>query len=71
MQVKIELDLVPFNIPNYILVKGKPCKREDGFKEAIKFHLSELDSLTLDKLCEEFRKEVFKKAGKEQPPKGE
>ena len=71
MQVKIELDLVPFNTPNYVRIKEKPRKREEGFKEGITIHLSELDSLTLGKLCEEFRKGVFKKAGKEQPPKGE
>ncbi len=32
------------------------------------YPLSDLDSLTLDKLCNDFRDEVFRKAGKEQPP---
>ena len=68
MQVKMELDLLPFSTPNYVLVKMPPGKREDGFKEGPKFHLRELDSLTLAKLCDDFRDEVFKKAEKEQPP---
>lgn len=42
-------------------------KREDGFKEAPCYPLSDLDSFTLHKLCEDFRDEVFRKAGKEQP----
>ena len=67
MKVKIELDLLSFDTPNYVLVKQKPGKREDGFKEGPKFHLEELDSLTLAKLCDDFRTEIFKKAGKQQP----
>lgn len=67
MEVKMEVDLLPFKIPNYVLEKQKPGKREDGFKDGRKFHLSELDPLTLSKLCNEFRREIFKKAGKEQP----
>lgn len=69
MQAKIELDLVPFNVPNFVLVKEKPRKRQEGFAEGMKFRLADLDAATLDKLCEEFKKEIFKKAGKE--PRGE
>ena len=68
MKVEMELDLLPFKTPNFVLVKQEPGKREDGFKEGPKFHLKDLDSLTLDKLCDDFRNEVFKKAEKEQPP---
>ena len=67
MEVKITLDLLPFRTPKYVLVKQSPGKKEDGFKEGPKFHLSELDSLVLNRLCNDFRNEVFKKAGKEQP----
>ena len=67
MKVKIEIELQPFQAPNYVLVKERPGKREDGFKEGMKFHLSDLDSYTLDKLCNDFRDEVFKKAKKQQP----
>ena len=68
MKVNIEVDLIPFKTPNYILVRQKPGKKEDGFKEATNLPLRELDSLTLAKLCDDFRAEVFKKAGKQQPP---
>jgi len=64
MEINIKLDLQPFTVPNYVLVKEKPRPREDGFKEGRKFHLSELDTVTLDKLCNNFRAEVFKKAKK-------
>lgn len=68
MKVEIKLDLLPFNTPNYVLVKQQPGGKEDGFKEGLKFHLKELDPCTLAKLCDEFRTEIFKKAGKQQPP---
>ena len=68
MKANIELELQSFTVPNYVLVKEKPGRREEGFQEGMKFHLSELDSLTLDKLCNDFRAEVFKKAKKQEPP---
>jgi len=68
MKVNIEIQLQPFTVPNYVLVVEKPGKREDGLKEGRKFHLSELDAITLSKLCHDFKCEVFKKAGKDQPP---
>jgi hypothetical protein len=68
MKVEMELDLLPFKTPNYVLVKQEPGKREDGFKEGPKFHLKDIDSFTLEKLCDDFRREVFKKAGKQRPP---
>ncbi len=68
MKVNIEIELQPFTVPNYVLVVEKPSKREDGFKEGRKFHLSEIDAITLLKLCNDFRNEVFRKAGKDQPP---
>lgn len=68
MKVTVEVELKPFIVPNYALQVSKSGKREDGFIEDQKFHLSDLDPITLSNLCDEFRREVFRKAGKEQPP---
>lgn len=60
MKTTIEVTLKPFTVPNFVVVESMPGK--DGLP------LSALDSLTLDRMCSEFRIAVFKKAGKEQPP---
>lgn len=65
MEIKIELQ--PISTPNYVLAKMPPGKREDGFKEGLKYRLPELPVDVLSGLCDEFRVEVFKKAGKEDP----
>lgn len=58
MKAKIEIDLKPFTVPNFVV----PEVGGDGLP------LSVLDSLTLDRMCREFRASVFQKAGKEMPP---
>lgn len=68
MKVTLEVELQPFQTPNYVLTKPKPLERQEGMQEAPKYHLSELDSATLDRLCRGFRSEVFRKAGKAMPP---
>jgi hypothetical protein len=60
---KYALELVPFTVPTYVTVKREPGRREDGFRPPIELKLSELDAETLDELCTEFRKSVFKAAG--------
>jgi len=64
MEVSIKTKLIPFHVPNYVLVEEKSRPREDGFKEVRKFHLSELDDYTLASLCNQFREDVFRKARK-------
>jgi hypothetical protein len=68
MKATLQVELQPFQTPNYVLTKAKPLDRQEGMQEAPKYHLSEFDSATLDKLCREFRREVFGKAGKAMPP---
>ena len=67
MKVNIEVKLKPFQVPNFVLVEPTPGRRDEGMKEPSKFHLSDLDSDSLAKLCDEFRKQVFAKAGKTEP----
>jgi hypothetical protein len=65
--ISIEKELQPFQVPNYVIEVPKVSKRQDGFQETPKHHLSELDGNVLDQLCERFREDVFKKAGKNDP----
>ncbi len=68
MKATLEVELQPFQTPNFVRAVGKPGLEQDGMKELPCYPLSDLDSYTLDRLCRDFRDEVFKKAGKEQPP---
>lgn len=69
MKAKIEIELQPFSVPNFVLTVQQPRPKQDGIQETPKYPLSELDAETLGKLCDEFRDAVFEKAGKQQPPK--
>lgn len=63
--MKSEVKLQPIRVPNYILAEQEQGRRQDGFKEGIKFHVSELDEDTLNDLCDQFRLDLFAKAGVE------
>ena len=68
MKVRIEIDLKPFTVPNFVVAVKTPGEKQDGFNEGRSFALADLDSETLLELCNDFRDEVFKKAGRELPP---
>lgn len=69
MKVNIEIELKPFQTPNFALVLNrKERDGEFGGPEETSIPLSKLDAITLDKMCDEFRSEVFRKAGKTPPP---
>jgi len=68
---KVEVELQPMRIPNFILGVAKPGRKQDGFREGPKWSLSEISEETLSELCNQFRKDVFEKAGKVDPQKGE
>lgn len=68
MKVQLEVKIKPFTVPNFVVIENEPSPRQEGFKPSDGVPLSALDSLTLDRLCTDFRNEVFRKAGKEQPP---
>ncbi len=65
---KVEFALKPFSVPNFVLCDGELRPRDEGFVEGRRFALHELDTDTLEKLCREFKTEVFKKAGKQMHP---
>jgi hypothetical protein len=68
MRATLQVELQPFQTPNFVRAVVKPCKGEDGIQEPPCYPLSDLNAETLDYLCRDFRAEVFRKAGKEQPP---
>jgi len=68
MKIKLELELKPFSIPNYVIPITKPKPREEGFQENAGIPLSEISDIDLYKMCEEFKVGVFKKAGKARLP---
>jgi hypothetical protein len=67
--MKIELN--PWNVPNFVIGKMPPGRRQDGFNPdaAPKWTLAEVDVETLVMQCDRFRDEVFRKAGKSDPAK--
>ena len=69
MKATLQVELQPFQTPNFVRAVSKPGLKQDGMQELPCYPLSDLDSLTLDKLCDQFRADVFQKAGKEQPPR--
>lgn len=83
MKAQVELNLSAFTVPTHVFVvpfgaipKAPPAPRAPSWEappppeppEFLKVPLRELDALTLDRFCDEFRDSVFRNAGKEQPP---
>jgi len=65
----MNIELSPWLVPNYVTAKMPPVLRQEGFKEAPKWALSEVDAEELSLQCDKFREEVFRKAGKNDPKK--
>ena len=60
--MKIELN--PFIVPNFVMAKLPLRPWQEGFHEGPTWALSEVDASDLGQLCDQFRDEVFRKAGK-------
>jgi len=67
MEILFKINIKPFQVPNFVIVDGKPGLKLSGFKESSSIPLAELDPEQLSVLCDEFRSAVFAKAGKEEP----
>jgi len=69
MKATIEIELHPFTVPNFVIRKPR-ARRESEEKDSSSFSyaLDELDANTLERMCDDFRDAVFKKAGKQRPP---
>ena len=67
MKATIEIDFRPFTVPNFVVADNDMESRVAGCENQ-SFPLSALSPETLDKMCEQFRRAVFDKAKKQQPP---
>lgn len=65
MEMKVKLQ--PFSTPNFVIAEQRPGVKQDGIVEAPKWHINEVDINTLSELCDQFRKDIFEKAGKFDP----
>lgn len=67
MKMSIAVEIAPFKVPTYVdsVIPGDPFEIENNFKMGRKYLLEELSVDTLEKLCAEFRVNVFKAAKKD------
>ena len=65
----MNVELIQWTVPNFVVGKMPAGRRQDGFNPdaAPKWALADVDSATLAKQCDDFRAEVFRKAGKPDP----
>lgn len=64
MKADLHIEIELFTVPNFARRKQAGTGRGDEMS----IPLSDLSPETLESLCDEFRREVFKKAGKSRPP---
>jgi hypothetical protein len=63
----MKIELLGFTTPNFVIQKMPPRPRQDGMVEAPSYPLSEVPAEDLASLCDHFRSEIFRKAGKDDP----
>lgn len=62
----VEIKLLPFTVPNCV-ISDKKIDPNNSSSFSVYFKLEELTEKTLSDLCNEFRRDVFKRAGKVDP----
>lgn len=67
MSPKMQVDVMAWTTPNFVRLKMPPGQRQDGWNDAPGIPLGEINADVLSMLCDDFRAEVFKKAGKVDP----
>lgn len=67
MEMKIKLQ--PFQTPDFVLAVPRPGLKQYGMIEAPKWPLSDVEEIILSELFDQFRHDVFVKAGKTDPRK--
>ncbi len=66
----MKIELLGFTVPNFVIQKMPPRSRQEGLGPAPKYALSDIPAEDLASLCDHFRGEVFRMAGKDDPAKG-
>lgn len=64
---KVALEVKPWIVPNFVLIETPPGLRQDGWKPMPGMALKDVDPDVLSQMCDQFRTEVFEKAGKQDP----
>lgn len=64
---KLNIELQPFTVPNFVAQKAPVGLRQEGFKSVHSYPLRDVDAQTLSDMCDAFRREVFVKALKLDP----
>lgn len=67
MMADFKIKLRPWIVPNFATIEGRPGSRQDGWKDASGIPISELPAETLAQMADEWRAELFDKAGKKDP----
>lgn len=69
MKLTIDLEIQDFKTPNFVVPVQKIGKREDGpgLELSQSIPLRDVPAELLDKLCKNFRREVFRKAERQDP----
>jgi hypothetical protein len=67
MKATIQLELKPFQVPNFVLGQVSASEEFAGM-EPLSFPLTALDPEILERMCSDFKKSVFSKAKKVPPP---
>jgi hypothetical protein len=63
----MKIKLKPFMTPNFVIQDMPRGSRSDGFKEAPSYPLKDVPTEDLAAMCDAFRAEIFRKAGKPDP----
>lgn len=65
ISAKVDVAIEPFSTPNFVRRAKKTAASGDDSDPA--FPLRDVDASTLSELCDQFRADVFKQAGKLDP----
>lgn len=61
MGVFKKVELQPIQVPNYVFAYMPPGRKQDGWQEGVKFHITELDEETVIALADDFKANLLKK----------
>ena len=64
---QIKLKLQDWTVPNFVILESRLNERQNGFTPNPGIPIKDLDEEILDELCNNFRRKVFEKAGKNDP----
>lgn len=64
---ELKLKVKSWQTPNFVLAEMPTRPKQDGIISVPQWPLQDVDAAVLAELCDEFRREIFLKAGKNDP----